>query len=136
MCNLCIQQSETASIAKETTNSPCLLVSVLQTTTKLLGRNNLLQLRTLNYPGFVEDYGIQHLISNKEKETCIAKSTVRLKVKSAQALNCSTFPKCSKFHVSIFKHVKEHHEAQLSQYKEKHKPAHKPKARSNEGVPR
>ena len=36
--------------------------------------------------------------------------------------------KCSKFHVSFFKCVKEHHETQLSEYKEKRKLAHESKA--------
>lgn len=44
--------------------------------------------------------------------------------------------KCSKFRVSIFECAKEHHEAQLSEYKEKIKPAHEPKAQSNEVVPK
>lgn len=44
--------------------------------------------------------------------------------------------KCSKFRVSIFKYVEEHHKAQLSEYKEKHKPAHEPRAQSNEVVPK
>lgn len=42
--------------------------------------------------------------------------------------------KCSKFRVGIFKCVKEHYKAQLSEYKEKHKAAHKPKAQTNESI--
>lgn len=44
--------------------------------------------------------------------------------------------RCSKFPVGIFKCVKEHYKAQLSEYKEKHKAEHKPKSKTKENVPR
>jgi len=78
----------------------------------------------------MEDYGIQHLISNKEKETCIAKISRKGKGEECPGSELLHTSKCSKFHGCIFKCVKEHHKAQLLKYKEKHKPEHEPKVHS------
>lgn len=71
-------------------------------------------------------YRIQHLLSNKEKETCISKAIRRVKVKGARALNCSTFLSVQS-PVSVILNVSKNIMKNIY-HNITHKPAHEPKA--------